>query len=90
MRLVVITVSTFGAIGTSGRALLSELGRRSAQRVPSSFHPEVSWAAPPKERYSILGISWGFWAPKIRLLDSEEYRYYIVCVSPKTVHVLIW
>jgi len=44
---VVITVSTFGAIGTSVRALLSELGRRSAQRVPSSFHPlrsEVSWA----------------------------------------------
>ena len=57
MRLVVITVSTFGAIGTSGRALLSELGRRSAQRVPSSFHPEVSWAAPQLAPFARMAVT---------------------------------
>ena len=46
MRLVVVTVSTSGAIGPAGLAFIAELGRRTSRYVPASLHTEVTWAAP--------------------------------------------
>ena len=57
MRLVVVTVSTSGAIGPAGLAFIAELGRRTSQYVPASLHSEVTWAAPrmaPFVRMSIV------------------------------------
>ena len=46
MRLVVLPVSTFGAIGTPGHALIRELSRRTRTSVPFSLLPHASWATP--------------------------------------------
>ena len=46
MRLIVIPVSIFGAIGTPGQAFISELSRRVGGAVPSSLLPHASWATP--------------------------------------------
>ena len=46
MRLVVVAVSTFGAIGTPGQALISELSRRARGRVPPTLLGHASWAVP--------------------------------------------
>ena len=46
MRLVVLPISTFGAIGTPGHALIGELSRRMRTSVPYSLLPHASWATP--------------------------------------------
>ncbi len=46
MRLVVLAVSTFGAIDRPGQALISELSRRTRGTVPPSLLPHASWAVP--------------------------------------------
>ena len=46
MRLIVLAVSTFGSIGTSGQRFISELSRRTHGRVPSSLLGHASWAVP--------------------------------------------
>ena len=46
MRLIIIPVSIFGAIGTPGQAFISELSRRMGGSVPSSLLPHASWATP--------------------------------------------
>ena len=56
MRLVVITVSTSGAIGRPGLAFLRELGRRSSQHVPSLLFPESTWAAPRMAPFARMAI----------------------------------
>ena len=44
MRLVVLPISTFGAIGTPGHAFIGELSRRMRASVPYSLLPHASWA----------------------------------------------
>ena len=56
MRLVVFSVSTFGAIGSTGLAFLRELGRRSCQHVPSDLYPEVTWAAPRMAPFARMAV----------------------------------
>ena len=46
MRLIVLCVSTFGAIGTPGQRFISELSRRTRGRVPPPLLPHASWAVP--------------------------------------------
>ena len=46
MRLIVLPVSIFGAIGSSGQTFISELSRRMRGTVPSSLLPHASWATP--------------------------------------------
>ena len=46
MRLVVLAVSTFGAIGKPGQTLISELGRRTRGKVPPLLLGHASWAVP--------------------------------------------
>ena len=46
MRLVVLPISTFGAIGTPGHAFIGELSRRMRASVPYSLLPHASWATP--------------------------------------------
>jgi hypothetical protein len=46
MRLVVLPISIFGAIGTPGQAFISELSRRMRSAVPTSLLPHASWATP--------------------------------------------
>ena len=46
MRLVVLPISIFGAIGTPGQAFISELSRRVGGLVPFSLLPHASWATP--------------------------------------------
>ena len=46
MRLVVLPISTFGAIGTPGHAFIGELSRRMRASVPFSLLPHASWATP--------------------------------------------
>ena len=46
MRLIVLAVSTFGAIGTPGQALISELSRRTRAMVPPTLLAHASWAVP--------------------------------------------
>ena len=56
MRLVVISVSVAGAIGSAGQAFLRELGRRSSQHVPSLLSPESTWAAPRMAPFARMAI----------------------------------
>ena len=56
MRLVVISISTSGAIGSTGLAFLRELGRRSGQHVPSVLYPEVTWAAPRMAPFARMAV----------------------------------
>ena len=46
MRLVVLAVSTFGAIGPGGQTFIAELGRRAGESVPPSLLHHASWATP--------------------------------------------
>ena len=46
MRLIVLPISIFGAIGTPGQAFISELSRRIGGLVPFSLLPHASWATP--------------------------------------------
>ena len=46
MRLVVLPISTFGAIGAPGHAFIGELSRRMRASVPYSLLPHASWATP--------------------------------------------
>ena len=46
MRLVVLPISTFGAIGAPGHAFIGELSRRMHASVPYSLLPHASWATP--------------------------------------------
>ena len=46
MRLVVLPISTFGAIGTPGHTFIGELSRRMRASVPYSLLPHASWATP--------------------------------------------
>ena len=46
MRLVIIPISTFGAIGPSGHPFISELSRRMRASVPYSLLAHTSWATP--------------------------------------------
>ena len=46
MRLIVLPISIFGAIGTPGQAFISELSRRVGSLVPFSLLPHASWANP--------------------------------------------
>ena len=46
VRLVVFSVSTFGAFGPDALALLRTLSRLSGRTVPPSLLEEASWAAP--------------------------------------------
>ena len=46
MRLIVLPISTFGAIGTPGQAFISELSRRMRGMVPPSLLDHASWAVP--------------------------------------------
>ena len=46
MRLVVIVISSFGAIGPEGHAFLTELGHRTGQTVPYALLDVATWAAP--------------------------------------------
>ena len=46
MRLIVLPISIFGAIGTPGQAFISELSRRVGGLVPFSLLPHASWATP--------------------------------------------
>ena len=46
MRLVILPISTFGAIGTPGHAFIGELSCRMRASVPYSLHPHASWATP--------------------------------------------
>ena len=46
MRLVIIPISTFGAIGPSGHPFISELSRRMRASIPYSLLPHASWATP--------------------------------------------
>ena len=49
MRLIILPISIFGAIGTPGQAFISELSRRVGGSVPPSLLPHASpaWATPP-------------------------------------------
>ena len=46
MRLIVLAISTFGAIGTPGQGFISELSRRTQGKVPPMLLGHASWAAP--------------------------------------------
>ena len=46
MHLVVLPISTFGAIGTPGHTFIGELSRRMRASVPYSLLPHASWATP--------------------------------------------
>ena len=46
MRLIILPISIFGAIGTPGQAFISELSRRVGGSVPPSLLPHASWATP--------------------------------------------
>ena len=46
MRLVIIPISTFGAIGPSGHPFISELSRRMRASIPYSLLSHASWATP--------------------------------------------
>ena len=46
MRLIVLVISTFGAIGPAGHRFIGELSRREGGRVPPSLLPHASWAVP--------------------------------------------
>ena len=46
MRLVILPISTFGAIGTPGHTFIGELSRRMRASVPYSLLPHASWATP--------------------------------------------
>ena len=43
MRLIILPISIFGAIGTPGQAFISELSRRVGGSVPPSLLPHASW-----------------------------------------------
>ena len=65
MRLVVLPISTFGAIGTPGHAFIGELSRRMRASVPYFLLPHASWATPrPSPRLS----------PMIRIGHSPSCR----------------
>ena len=46
MRLIILPIRIFGAIGTPGQAFISELSRRVGGSVPPSLLPHASWATP--------------------------------------------
>ena len=45
-RVVIFTVSTFGAIGAPGRAFLAECNRRVGRSLPTSLLDDATWATP--------------------------------------------
>ena len=47
MCLVVLPMSTFGAIGTPGQTFISELSRQARASVPYSLLPHASWRPGP-------------------------------------------
>jgi hypothetical protein len=57
MRLVVIAISSFGAIGTSGQALLRELGRRTGGQIPLSIADESSWSVPQLAPFARMAVT---------------------------------
>ena len=68
MRLVVLPISTFGAIGTPGHAFIGELSRRMRASVPYSLLPHASWATPrlgPMIRMALARtLSAAAWRPR--------------------------
>ena len=48
MRLVILPISTFGAIGTPGHTFIGELSRRMRASVPYSLLPHASCGHPPR------------------------------------------
>ena len=57
MRLVVVAISSFGAIGTSGQALLRELGRRTSGQIPLSISDEASWSVPQLAPFARMAVT---------------------------------
>ena len=57
VRLVVFSVSTFGAFGPDALALLRTLSRLSGRTVPPSLLEEASWAAPVFASFARMSLS---------------------------------
>ena len=46
MRLIVLPISIFGAVGSSGQAFIGVLSHRMRATIPPSLLPHASWATP--------------------------------------------
>ena len=57
VRLVVFSISTFGALGPDALALLRTLSRRSGRTVPPSLLEEASWATPVFASFARMSLS---------------------------------
>ena len=57
MRLVVFTVSSFGALGPAAHGLLRELSRRVGHALPVPLLDEACWAAPRFAPYARMALT---------------------------------
>ena len=57
VRLVVFSISTFGAFGPDALALLRTLSRRSGRTVPPSLLEEASWATPVFASFARMSLT---------------------------------
>ena len=57
VRLVVFSISTFGALGPDALALLRTLSRRSGRTVPPSLLEEASWATPVFASFARMSLT---------------------------------
>ena len=81
VRLVVFSVSTFGAFGPDALALLRTLSRLSGRTVPPSLLEEASWAAPVFASFARMSLS-------LSMRRSLAYRLREVGVSESAAREL--
>ena len=81
MRLVVIAVSTFGAIGGPGRAFLTELGRRVGTSLPTTLLDCATWAVPQLAPFARMALGFAV----RRGLAESIYRHWVRVADPADV-----
>ena len=81
MRLVVISVSTFGSIGRAGVGLLAEVGRRVGGSLPGALLDQASWAAPQLAPFARMALGFAV----RRGLAESVYRHWTRVRDPADV-----
>ena len=81
VRLVVFSISTFGAFGPDALALLRTLSRRSGRTVPPSLLEEASWATPVFASFARMSLS-------LSMRRSLAYRLREAGVTESAARVL--
>ena len=81
MRLVIISVSTFGSIGRAGVAFLAEVSRRVGGSLPGALLDQASWAAPQLAPFARMALGFAV----RRGLAESVYRYWTRVRDPADV-----